>query len=81
MTKGSICGSNPKASSCLVFDPSCYYQFLVAAEERYISISNQMSEILGYAVGLRWRIGSSSFFASPEMLDTLYGGGGFGKCP
>jgi hypothetical protein len=37
------------------------------------------SEILGYSVGLRWRIGSSSFFASVEMLAKLYGGG-FGKC-
>jgi len=38
-------------------------------------------ERLGFAVGLRWRIGSSGFFASAGMPDTLYGGGGFERCP
>jgi hypothetical protein len=35
---------------------------------------------LGYAVGLKWSIGFSRFFANVEAADILYGGGGLGRC-
>ena len=71
-----------KASGCLVFDTS-YHQLLVETEKIYFDPEPDLgeSEILGYAVGPRWRINSSSSFASVEIMDTLCGGDGFGKWP